>query len=98
MKSVLIQPASSENCLNQTNTPLTLSAPSSPGSEVVVSVDLSSVEGLALDWVNKHLYYTDGSRGRITVTRLRSQVYQERRVILTGLGNPRDVVVDPGRG
>ena len=59
----------------------------------MVSKDLRSVEGLAVDWLSENLYYTDSVMGTISAVRLQNP--QDVRILLTGLGNPRDIVIDP---
>lgn len=38
-------------------------------SEVLVSTDLASIEGMALDWISKSLYFVDGVRCTIEMIR-----------------------------
>ena len=54
------------------------------GKELVVATGLKSVEGLAVDWIAKNLYYTDGGNKLIGVVRLRSQSFTERRPLIRG--------------
>ena len=68
------------------------------GSQIVVPNRLRSVEGIALDWVAKNLYFTDGSYGTLSVVRLKSTNFEDRRELLTQLGNPRAVVTHPSTG
>ena len=63
------------------------------GQEFIVSKDLRSVEGLAVDWLSKNLYYTDSVVGTVSAVRLQNPL--DVRVLLTGLGNPRDIVINP---
>ena len=65
---------------------------------MVVMKRLRSVEGLAIDWVSKNLYFTDNVFGFISVVRLKSINFSDRREIITNLGNPRAIVVDPNVG
>ena len=71
---------------------------STTGSQIIVPNRLRSVEGIALDWVAKNLYFTDGSYGTLSVVRLKSTNFEDRRELLTQLGNPRAVVTHPSVG
>ena len=62
---------------------------------MVVSKLIRSVEGLSVDWISKNLYFTDTSYGFISVVRLNSPSFSDRRNIITGLGNPRAIVQNP---
>lgn len=69
--------------------------------EVLVEVDLKSVEGLALDWVSHNLYFVDGELAKVEV--IRTDIHymgRMRRVILnnTILDKPRGVAVHPKAG
>ena len=66
------------------------------GKEMVVMTGLRSVEGLAIDWISKNLYFTDNALRSITVVRLEN--IGHKRTIITHLGNPRAIVVDPNVG
>ena len=53
-------------------------------------------EGLAWDWVNQKLYWTDSTDDDIEVY---DPVTAYRRVLFeNGLGSPYSIVVDPGTG
>ena len=60
----------------------------------MASFGIRGVEGLSLEWVSKNLYFTE-STGFIGVIRLRSQHFQDVRRLITDLGNPRAIVVNP---
>jgi len=64
------------------------------GRELVASFGIRAVEGLSLEWISKNLYFTDNS-GFIGVTRLRSQHFQDVRRLITDIGNPRAIVMNP---
>jgi len=64
------------------------------GRELVASFGIRGVEGLSLEWVSKNLYFTE-SGGFIGVIRLRSQHFHDVRRLITDLGNPRAIVVNP---
>ncbi len=68
------------------------------GKELVVTNRLRSVEGIALDWVAKNLFFTDGSYGTLSVVRLGSPGFGDRRELLRDLGNPRAIVTHPSFG
>ncbi|XP_054996746.1 low-density lipoprotein receptor-related protein 8 isoform X8 [Sorex araneus] len=64
--------------------------------EVLVDEQLHSPEGLAVDWVHQHLYWTDSGNKTISV----ATVDGSRRSTLfsRGLSEPRAIAVDPLRG
>ncbi|XP_067677199.1 low-density lipoprotein receptor-related protein 4-like [Haliotis asinina] len=66
--------------------------------EVLVS-NVTSVAGLAYDWVYQALYWTEAREGdgkAIRVMSLRTKLTST--LISTNLGNPRAIAVDPARG
>lgn len=78
-----------------------LSAPmdkaSTPDEQVVlIDEQLHSPEGLAVDWVHKHIYWTDSGNKTISVATLDGR----RRCTLFSreLSEPRAIAVDPLRG
>lgn len=62
----------------------------------VLSNDINSVEGISFDWISRNLYFTDFSTRTVSVIRIDHP--DHRRVLLTGLGSPRSIVVHPARG
>ena len=64
--------------------------------EVVVSDGLSSPEGIAVDWVNKKLYWTDSGTDIIRVADYDGN--NRMNLITTGQRNPRAIVVHPLTG
>ena len=66
--------------------------------EVVVASGISSVVGLALDWITKNLYFTAHLHSTINVVRLKSPGFKDRRVLIKDLRNPRTIVVHPIKG
>ncbi|KAG1664064.1 Sortilin-related receptor [Nymphon striatum] len=70
--------------------------------QVLVETNLNTVEGLALDWVSRNLYFTDGgSNPKIEVIRIDINYYgRMRRTLInsTYLDKPRGIVVDPVQG
>ena len=53
------------------------------------------MNGLAVDWVGGNVYWTDGVRGTIEMC---DYYGNNRKVIVTGLGDPRGIALDPIRG
>lgn len=73
----------------------------SQSAETLVSSDLASIEGLALDWVSKTLYFVDGARSKIEL--IKTDVNHSgrmRKVILdkNTLKKPRGIAVHPQAG
>ena len=64
------------------------------GRELVARIGIRAVEGLSLEWISKNLYFTDNNR-YIGVIRLRSQHFQDVLRLVTNLGNPRAIVMNP---
>ncbi|XP_048255378.1 very low-density lipoprotein receptor-like [Haliotis rufescens] len=64
--------------------------------EEVASTDVSTPDGLAVDWINKHLYWTDTGFDRIEVSSLDGKM--RKTLINTGLDEPRAIVLDPNYG
>ena len=69
-----------------------------PGEqEVLVYEDVKSPDGLAYDWINDNLYWTDAGRDRIEVLSMYngSTARWRRTLISERLDQPRAIVVDP---
>jgi len=68
--------------------------------EVIVSSHIKSVEGIALDWISKNLYFTDGTEKKIEVIRTNVDHGRARKVILDKavLDKPRGIAVHPVKG
>ncbi|KAL0117855.1 hypothetical protein PUN28_008920 [Cardiocondyla obscurior] len=69
--------------------------------EILVETDLSSVEGMAYDWVSNVLYFVDGVKMRIQIIRTDvSTMGRMRRTILgpNNLQKPRGIAVHPMNG
>lgn len=69
--------------------------------EILVENDLSSIEGMALDWMSNVLYFVDGMRAKIEI--IRTDIDHEgrmRRTILNSdsLKKPRGIAVHPKKG
>lgn len=63
---------------------------------ILLSDDLSSPEGLAIDWISRNVYWTDSGMDRIEVSKLDGK---QRKVLFdTDLVNPRAIVVDAANG
>lgn len=66
--------------------------------EMVVP-NAASVEGIAVDWISNILYYTQNlQQGQLTAVSLTSSNFTDKRVLISGLGNPRSIVVYPSKG
>ena len=65
-------------------------------AEFVVSIDIDSPDGVAVDWVSHNLYWTDKGMDRIEMSRLDGS---SRLILISeGLQEPRAIVVDPFEG
>jgi hypothetical protein len=69
--------------------------------EILVETELSSIEGMALDWVSNVLYFVDGMRAKIEI--IRTDMDHEGRMRRTILGpdklmKPRGIAVHPVKG
>jgi hypothetical protein len=69
--------------------------------EILVEKELSSIEGMALDWMSNVLYFVDGMRAKIEI--IRTDINHEGRMRRTILGpgnltKPRGIAVHPGKG
>uniref|UniRef100_A0A673N1B4 LDL receptor related protein 8 n=1 Tax=Sinocyclocheilus rhinocerous TaxID=307959 RepID=A0A673N1B4_9TELE len=62
----------------------------------LIDSDLHSPEGLALDWVQHNLYWTDSGDRTISVASVDGS--RRRVLISTDLSEPRAIAVDPERG
>lgn len=66
------------------------------GREIVLASQNEGVEGLAVDWAAKNLYYIDSRKGTLNVLSTRNVTY--RRTLLTDLKRPRAIVIHPNQG
>lgn len=64
--------------------------------EIVLAAQNEGVEGLAMDWASKNLYYIDSKEGTLSVLSTRNTT--TRRVLLRNLKRPRAIVVHPNKG
>ena len=66
------------------------------GVSTIVSSDIKTPDGLAVDWIAKNLYWSDTGRNVIEVSRLDGS---SRRIIIdTNLDEPRALAVYPSQG
>ncbi|KRT81787.1 Fibronectin domain-containing protein [Oryctes borbonicus] len=74
----------------------------STGNEILVNSNLSSVEGMAYDWISNNLYFVDGKNAKIEVIRtdVSHNRHYFRRTILSppSLKKPRGITVHPRIG
>jgi hypothetical protein len=69
--------------------------------EILVETELSSIEGMALDWLSNVLYFVDGMRAKIEI--IRTDINHEGRMRRTIFGpdkleKPRGIAVHPVKG
>ncbi len=64
--------------------------------ENVLASQNEGVEGLAVDWAAKNLYYIDSRKGTLNVLSTRRP--ENRRTLLRDLKRPRAIVVHPNKG
>lgn len=70
-------------------------------AEILVETNLSSVEGMALDWVSSLLYFVDGMRQKIEVVRTDINYAGRMRKTILGpdvLQKPRGIALHPQAG
>lgn len=65
--------------------------------ETVVDKGVSNVEGVAIDWMGRNLYWTDEGLNTINVMKLENNNYR-RTVIHDSTFHPRAIVLDPKKG
>lgn len=66
------------------------------GAQYIVSTEVDSPDGIAVDWVGRNLYWTDKVTDRIEMSRLNGS---SRRILISdGLQEPRAIVLDPFEG
>lgn len=70
-------------------------APIDEGSEqtVVISEQLITSDGLAVDWIYNHLYWTDTGKNTIELSNLEGNM---RKILITdGIEEPRAIALNP---
>lgn len=67
-----------------------------PKVDVLVKIDLDTPDGIAVDWINKKLYWTDTGTDMIEVADFDGDHRLE--LITTGLEEPRAIAVHPAIG
>ncbi|XP_062576146.1 low-density lipoprotein receptor-related protein 4-like isoform X3 [Saccostrea cucullata] len=65
-------------------------------SEVIVSSNLETTDGLAVDWIGRNLYWTDTGRDRIEVAWLDGR--NRKTIINEKLDEPRAITLYPNKG
>ena len=61
--------------------------------EVIIKEDVDTPEGIAVDWINKKLYWTDAGTLRIEVADLNGE--NRLSLVQSGLWKPRAIAVHP---
>ena len=69
--------------------------------QVLVEKNINSIEGLALDWMSRNLYFVDGENKKIEMIRTDNYTYHYMRKSVLSAPNlikPRGLAVHPERG
>lgn len=71
------------------------SVPVDTGAPVttVISAGLSTVDGIAIDWIYGHIYWTDTGKNKIEMSDKTGKM--RKTIISTDLDEPRAIVVNP---
>lgn len=64
-------------------------------SKVIVSTELFTPNGIAVDWIAENLYWSDTDRKLIEVARLDGT--SRKKLITDDLGDPRSLIVHPAK-
>jgi len=65
-------------------------------TETIISANLTTPDGLAIDWIADNIYWTDAGRKVIEVARLDGS--SRKIIIQDGLDEPRAVAMFPRKG
>lgn len=73
-------------------------APIDEGSQrtVVIKDDVTSSDGLAVDWIYNHIYWTDSSKDTIELANFEGNM--RKTVIKDRIEEPRSIAVNPLEG
>lgn len=74
------------------------SVPIDTGAPVtsVISSGLSSVDGIAVDWIYGNIYWTDAGQDKIQLSDKTGKM--RKTIVSSGLSEPRAIVVNPLEG
>ena len=64
--------------------------------EVLFDQNVQTPDGLAVDVVGRNLYWTDTGTNKLEVSKLDGSY--RKALITTGLDEPRDIILDVGKG
>lgn len=63
---------------------------------VVIGNDVTSSDGLAVDWIYNHIYWTDSRKNTIELANFEGNM--KKTVIKSGLEEPRAIALNPLQG
>lgn len=66
------------------------------GMKSIIDPGVSVLEGIAVDWLGRNIYWADSLSNRIEMARLDSNI--RRPVLWQDLQQPRSIAVDPVNG
>ena len=75
-----------------------LDRPQGSNQSIVISTGLEHVEGLAVDWVSRKLYWTNDASPKSTIEVAELDGSNRKILIYRGLNEPADIVVHPTAG
>jgi len=64
--------------------------------EAFVDIGLETLEGLAVDWIGRNVYWSDSSTNRIEVSKMDGT--SRRPIVWEHLDSPRSLAMDPANG